>query len=63
MESEEEENNKNKTFIQINQLMQVAWALKTVPKKNDDQYNWMLMQTVVSFEIIVYENQTFCTMY
>ena len=52
----------NKTSVQITQVMQVAQALKTIPTKNDDQYNWMLMQVVVSFEIIICENQTFYIM-
>ena len=43
--------------------MEVARAhLTTVPGKNDDQYIWISMQVVVFFEIIAYENQTFCLM-
>ena len=43
--------------------MQIARALTIVLTKNDNQYNWMLMQDVVYFEITVCENQTFCIMY
>jgi hypothetical protein len=64
MELEEEENNRGnqKKNGQITLVMEVAQALKTVPTKNDDQYIWISMQTVLFFEIIVFENQTFCLM-
>ena len=46
----------NKTFSQIIQVMQVTGELTIVPTKKDDQYIWMLMQSIVYFEIIVCEN-------
>ena len=52
----------NKTFDQITKVMEVARALTTIPMKIDDQYIWISMQVVLFFEIIVYENQTFCLM-
>ena len=45
-----------KTFVQINQVMEVARAVTTVPVKNDDQYIWISMQVVVFSEIIICEN-------
>ena len=50
----------NKTYVQINQVMEVARAPMAVPMKNDDQYIWIAMQAIVFFEIILCENQTFC---
>ena len=38
-----------KTFLQIAQVMEVAWALTVVPVKNVDQYIWISMQVVVFF--------------
>jgi hypothetical protein len=53
----------NKTFDQITQVMEVAReCMTTVQTKNDDQYIWISVQAVVFFEIIVYENNTFCLM-
>ena len=52
----------NKTFVQITKVMEVAWALTTVPTKIDYQYIWISMQAVVFFEIIVCENHTICLM-
>ena len=43
MEVEKEENNqrREKTFVKITQVMEVARAVTTVQVKNDDHYVWI----------------------
>ena len=65
MEDEEEGNNgSNQQTIQSNNPTHASgMRIDNGLMKNDDQYIWMLIQVVLYFEIIDYENQTFCIMY
>ena len=44
----------NKTFLQINQVKEVAQAVSAVLAKNDDQYVWISKQGILFFEIFFY---------
>ena len=58
-DKEEERNWWNKKKIQITKVMEAAWAMTIVLASNDDRF-WISMRPLVFFEIIFYENQTFC---
>ena len=53
MEGEEEENNQHreKTFLEITQVMEVALAVTSIQAKNDDHFVWISKKGVVFFEI------------